>query len=227
MSTYPYIFNVGAMALEINIPASDFDIEPELLEKKSISEWSKFFSKNIKKFPKYSDKFKLLSNAIYTMHSIQKTKGSIENISVTTNFTARKRLSLNPNTVNKSRKQLIMEQRAARARAVEIVVVVGLVLAMLFGVLYTYVQKNELTKSIAGIQQEISVAKSENVSLNAELEALVSVSQIDSYALEKLGMTRLESNQIVYIDTSEYEAEQKQEQQQQEQQDQTAQAVAE
>ena len=51
MSTYPYIFNVGAMALEINIPASDFDIEPELLEKKSISEWSKFFSKNIKKFP--------------------------------------------------------------------------------------------------------------------------------------------------------------------------------
>ena len=120
-----------------------------------------------------------------------------------------------------------MEQRAARARAVEIVVVVGLVIAMLFGVLYTYVQKNELTKSIAGIQQEISVAKSENVSLNAELEALVSVSQIDSYALEKLGMTRLESNQIVYIDTSEYEAEQKQEQQQQEQQDQTAQSVAE
>ena len=93
MSTYPYIFNVGAMALEINIPASDFDIEPELLEKKSISEWSKFFSKNIKKLPKYSDRFKLLSNAIYTMHSIQKTKGSIENISVTTNFTARKRLS--------------------------------------------------------------------------------------------------------------------------------------
>lgn len=93
MSTYPYIFNVGAMALEINIPASDFDIEPELLEKKNISEWSKFFSKNIKKFPKYSDKFKLLSNAIYTMHSIQKTKGSIESISITTNFTARKRLS--------------------------------------------------------------------------------------------------------------------------------------
>ena len=119
---------------------------------------------------------------------------------------ARKKLTLSPNTERKSRKQLIREQRAARARAAEVIIVVSLVLAMLFGVLFTYVQKNELTKSIAGIQQEISVAKSDNVSLNAELEALVSVSQIDSYALEKLGMTRLQSNQIRYIDTSEYEA---------------------
>ena len=93
---------------------------------------------------------------------------------------------------------------------------------MLSAVLFTYVQKNELTKSIAGIQQEISVAKSDNVSLNAELEALVSVSQIDSYALEKLGMTRLQSNQIRYIDTSEYEAqhaEQETQQQSETQQD--------
>ena len=151
------------------------------------------------------------SDAAYALEAFNKTRSSA---TPEVRRPARKRLSLYPKTTAKSRKQLIMEQRAARARAIEIVVVVGLVLAMLFGVLYTYVQKNELTKSIAGIQQEISVAKSENVSLNAELEALVSVSQIDSYALEKLGMTRLESNQIVYIDTSEYEAEQQQEQQQ-------------
>ena len=119
---------------------------------------------------------------------------------------ARKKLTLSPNTERKSKAQLVKEQRAARVRVAEITIVVSLVLAMLSAVLFTYVQKNELTKSIAGIQQEISVAKSDNVSLNAELEALVSVSQIDSYALEKLGMTRLQSNQIGYIDTSEYEA---------------------
>ena len=118
---------------------------------------------------------------------------------------ARKKLTLSPNTERKSKAQLVKEQRAARVRVAEITIVVSLVLAMLSAVLFTYVQKNELTKSIAGIQQEISVAKSDNVSLNAELEALVSVSQIDSYALEKLGMTRLQSNQIRYIDTSEYE----------------------
>lgn len=163
-------------------------------------------------------------DAAYALEAFNKTRSSA---APEVRRPARKRLSLYPKTTAKSRKQLIMEQRAARARAIEIVVVVGLVLAMLFGVLYTYVQKNELTKSIAGIQQEISVAKSENVSLNAELEALVSVSQIDSYALEKLGMTRLESNQIVYIDTSEYEAEQQQQEQQQAQQAETEQTNAE
>lgn len=115
-----------------------------------------------------------------------------------------RRLTVSPNTQMKSRKELVREQKKAFAQVVEILTVTVLVLAMLFGVLFTYVQKNELTKSIANIQDDIAVAQSENVSLNAELEALVSVSQIDSYAVEKLGMTRLQSNQIRYIDTSQY-----------------------
>ena len=116
----------------------------------------------------------------------------------------KRRLTVSPNTQMKSRKELVREQKKAFAQVVEILTVTVLVLAMLFGVLFTYVQKNELTKSIANIQDDIAVAQSENVSLNAELEALVSVSQIDSYAVAKLGMTRLQSNQIRYIDTSQY-----------------------
>ena len=79
-----------------------------------------------------------------------------------------------------------------------------LCVAMLSGVLFTYVQKNELNSSIRKIKTEIAIANSENVSLNAELESMVSVSQIDAYAVENLGMTRLQSNQIKYIDTTEY-----------------------
>lgn len=66
--------------------------------------------------------------------------------------------------------------------------------------------ENELTKSIASIKKDISAAQSENVSLNSELEALVSVSQIDSYAVEKLGMTRVQDNNVKYIDSAEYDA---------------------
>lgn len=116
----------------------------------------------------------------------------------------RRRLTVSPNTEMKSKKQLLKEQKKAFAQVVQILTVTVLALSMLFGVLFTYVQKNELTKSIANIRDEISVAQSENVSLNAQLEALVSVSQIDSYAVEKLGMTRLQSNQIKYIDTAQY-----------------------
>lgn len=116
----------------------------------------------------------------------------------------RRRLTVSPNTEMKSKKQLLKEQKKAFSQVVQILTVTVLALSMLFGVLFTYVQKNELTKSIANIRDEISVAQSENVSLNAQLEALVSVSQIDSYAVEKLGMTRLQSNQIRYIDTAQY-----------------------
>ena len=106
----------------------------------------------------------------------------------------------------KSKSELVKEQRHARSQAAAIIVVAVLAFAMLFSVLFTYVQKNELTRNIASVKSDIAMAESENVSLNAELEALVSVSQIDAYAVEKLGMTRLQSNQIRYIDSAQYRA---------------------
>lgn len=119
----------------------------------------------------------------------------------------RRRLSVSPNTKLKSRQELIKEQRHALAQAAVILLTAALALSMLFSVLFTYVRKNELTKNIASIKSDIAVAQSENVSLNAELEALVSVSQIDAYAVDKLGMTRLQPSQIRYIDSAEYRAE--------------------
>lgn len=140
-------------------------------------------------------------DAAYALEAFNKTRSSA---APEIQPRRKRRLTVSPNTEMKSRKELVREQKRAFAQVAEILTVTVLVLTMLFGVLFTYVQKNELTKSIANIQDEISVAQSENVSLNAELEALVSVSQIDSYAVEKLGMTRLQSNQIRYIDTSQY-----------------------
>lgn len=118
----------------------------------------------------------------------------------------KRKLTLSPNTKLKSREEVKADEKHSLMSAIKICAVTLLASVMLFGVLFTYVQKNELTKSISGIKKEISSAQSENVSLNAELEALVSVSQIDSYAVEKLGMTRVQSNNIKYIDSAEYSA---------------------
>lgn len=119
----------------------------------------------------------------------------------------KKDFRVRPYTKKKSRAELISDQRTALKKAVVIVLVTLLATSMLFGVLFTYVQKNELTHSIANLKSDIAVAQSENVSLNAELESMVSVSQIDIYAIEKLGMVRLQSNQIKYIDISKYKEE--------------------
>ncbi len=152
-------------------------------------------------------------DAAYALEAFNKTRSSAV---PQTKKAPKRKLTLSPRTVKKSRNQLVKEQRAARVKVIETVAVVGLVLAMFTGVLFTYVQKNELSKSISQIQQDISVAKSDNVSLNAQLESLVSVSQIDTYAIDELGMTRLQSNQITYIDTADYMARQAQETQAQE-----------
>ncbi|MCC8016932.1 MAG: hypothetical protein LIO43_06225 [Clostridiales bacterium] len=141
------------------------------------------------------------SDASYAVDAFNKTRSSA---APQLNPEKKKGFNLRPNTKLKSRKELIADQKKAFVKAASILTVTALCVSMLFGVLYTYVQKNELTRSIAGIKTDIAAAESENVSLNSQLEALVSVSQIDAYAVEKSGMTRLRSNQIQYIDSSEY-----------------------
>ena len=54
------------------------------------------------------------------------------------------------------------------------------------------------------MQKNLSVSQSENTRLNSELDSLVSMNMIDQYAVEKLGMTKMKSNQIKYIDVSQY-----------------------
>ncbi len=116
----------------------------------------------------------------------------------------KKGLSIRTNTRRKSITAIKSEQRVAFVQAVVLVTAAVLALAMVSGVLYTFVQENELTKEISSIQTEINIAESENISLNSQLESMVSISQIEDYAVNHLGMAKLQPSQIVYIDTSEF-----------------------
>lgn len=94
MSTYPYFVNVGSMVLDVSIPMSDIQVDSDLLkEEHPLASWINFFVKISKKFPRCSNKFKLCSNAIYTFRSIQKEKGTVENIYLTSTFSNERRLS--------------------------------------------------------------------------------------------------------------------------------------
>lgn len=104
----------------------------------------------------------------------------------------------------KSRSQLVEEQKHGFLWIVKIGTVAVLSLAMLFGMIYNYAQKNELIHEISQLETDLSVEQSENTRLNSELDSLVSMSMIDQYAVEKLGMTKMKSNQIRYIDVSQY-----------------------
>ncbi|MGN0522152.1 MAG: hypothetical protein ACI4IQ_05885 [Eubacterium sp.] len=116
----------------------------------------------------------------------------------------KKDFQVRENNNKKSKAQLLKEQKIGFAKIVKIMTASALSIAMLFGVLYTYVQKNELTHEISSLETELAIAQSENTRINSELDALVSMSMIDQYAVEQLGMTKMRSNQIRYIDVSQY-----------------------
>lgn len=118
-----------------------------------------------------------------------------------------KELKVRENKGRKSRAQLLKEQKAAAVKAVAIMCVALAVIGMLFGVLHTYAKKNELTHEIANLETELDVAQSESTRINSELNALVSMSMIDRYAVDKLGMSKVRSNQIRYIDVSKFKEE--------------------
>lgn len=116
----------------------------------------------------------------------------------------KRELKVRENGKRKSRSQLIAEQKIGFKKAAIIAVTALLSIAMLFSVLYTYAKKNELTHEISNLETQLAVAESENTRINSELDALVSMSMIDRYAVEELGMSKVQSNQIVYVDVSQY-----------------------
>lgn len=108
------------------------------------------------------------------------------------------------NKALKTKSQLRAEQRQALLKAVKIVAVTLFCFALAAMVINSLSAKNELTKQIEAKEKSISNAQSENISLQSKLDSLVSISMIDEYAVNKLGMTKVKSNQIQYIDVDEY-----------------------
>ena len=112
----------------------------------------------------------------------------------------------------KSNAQLIQEQKASRAGVIKIAVAAVICLVMIGLVINSLAIKNQLTRQIAAKETAIANAQSENISLESELEALVSINMIDKYAVEKLGMSKVSSSQVEYVDVEEYKAERSEQQ---------------
>ena len=77
-------------------------------------------------------------------------------------------------------------------------------------VINSFALKNQLTREIASQEIAVANAQSEYISLQAELNSLVSISMIDKYAVEELGMTKVKSNQIQYMDVEAFKAKREQ-----------------
>ena len=118
----------------------------------------------------------------------------------------KKGFKVRENASVKTKNELVAEQRQSRKAMVIIGAVAVVCLIMVGLVINSLAVKNQLTKDIAKQEVAIANAQSENISLQSRLDALVSMSMIDEYAVDELGMTKVKSNQIQYVDVDDFRA---------------------
>ncbi|WP_294836965.1 hypothetical protein [uncultured Eubacterium sp.] len=113
-------------------------------------------------------------------------------------------LKVHENDSVKTSKQIKSEQVMCAKRAFIFVLTAIFIVGFVGLTLYSFAVKNELTREISKVKVEISNAQSENISLQSELDTMISISMIDDYAVNKLHMTKMKSNQIQYMDVNQF-----------------------
>ena len=100
----------------------------------------------------------------------------------------------------KSIQQKKRESRKAASNSVFILFFAAVMLGVLCIQISAGAKRYELSRQIAQVESKIEVAKSENVRLSAQLNSITSIGKIDDYATRILGMSKVESYQVEYIE---------------------------
>lgn len=104
----------------------------------------------------------------------------------------------------KSLRQVQSESKATALRAIICCIAAALLIAMFAVTLNSFAMKNELTRRNASLQTQISNAQSESISLQSQLDAMVSIGTIEDYAVNKLHMVKMDSSEVQYVDVDQY-----------------------
>ena len=81
-------------------------------------------------------------------------------------------------------------------------VVLFCLLAVLGMLIYMQAKLDNVNRQIARTQQTLEETKSETVRLQMEINSIISIDKVEDYAVNTLGMVKIESGQVEYIDLS-------------------------
>jgi len=76
------------------------------------------------------------------------------------------------------------------------------VMALMFFIVYTYMQMAEMSKASWEIKQQISQLQKEEELLLREKNSLINMQELERIAVEELGMVKPTRSQIIYINLS-------------------------
>lgn len=83
---------------------------------------------------------------------------------------------------------------------ISIILIAALAAVLLGTVIYSLDRRNTMYSRVAALNNELTYAEAENVRLQAELESKISAKNVEDYAENVLGMKKIDSSQIKYIE---------------------------
>ncbi len=87
-------------------------------------------------------------------------------------------------------------------RAVKIMFISIAILMFMAIAIYSRVQLDEINREIKRVENKIELAESDAIRINNELNAIVSINNVEDYAANQLGMVKVQDYQVVYVDLS-------------------------
>ena len=101
----------------------------------------------------------------------------------------------------KKKPQITMKRTDAKSGSVFTIFLVSALAFVLLGtVIYSLDRRNTMYSKVSAKNNELNLAEAENVRLQSELESKMSAKNVEDYAENVLGMQKIASSQIKYIE---------------------------
>lgn len=97
--------------------------------------------------------------------------------------------------------QITMKTTNTKSGSVLSIVLVSVLAAVLLGiVIYSLDRRSTMYSEVTALNNELTLVQAENVRLQAALESEISAKNVEDYAENVLGMQKIDSSQIKYIE---------------------------
>ena len=107
--------------------------------------------------------------------------------------------------VQKTRKtaaQMRAQTAAETKRAIKVMVVAITILMFMAMAIFSRVQLDEINREINSVENQMKIAESDSIRINNELNSIISINNVEDYAINQLGMVKVQEHQVVYVDLS-------------------------
>ena len=101
--------------------------------------------------------------------------------------------------VKKSEQEIKEEARESRVKFVKIFSVIMVIVIMSSINLFARIQSDSMDRQINKLNEKINMIEGENTEYAMKLSNMVSIDQIETVAVETLGLVKIKQNDIVYI----------------------------